>query len=390
MHAPTGRDQSIDALRACALFGILVVNLPFFALSGGFAGTAWEKTGPSVADLLAAATIQGVFESKFILIFSALFGYGAWRQLSRYGVGRYGRRLLALGAFGVADLALLFESDILLPYAVLGAALILFRNRSCRFLVGAAIGFWTLAVLGIGAFGLRFLLAPPAGGGFADNTAVLASGGFLDIMAIRLQNWASFQSYCLWSNYPLSFAAMLFGFAAGRFAERGGAERLPKLVASLALYALVPAVLGNIAYGVLASVPSGAGSSKFFLLTLVLRPLFALPLSLVLLALGLHVLRRPAAEPAVAALAPAGKMSMTIYLGFSVVASLVFFGYGFGLYGLPRLWDTLWISAVIFLGFVLAARLWERRFGAGPAERVMAAAMNAGPTRVRPSVARPS
>lgn len=40
------REPSIDALRAFALFGILVVNLPFFAITYGFAGGVWQDATP--------------------------------------------------------------------------------------------------------------------------------------------------------------------------------------------------------------------------------------------------------------------------------------------------------------------------------------------------------
>ncbi|WP_020178733.1 DUF418 domain-containing protein [Methylopila sp. M107] len=371
------RDGSIDALRAVALFGILAVNLPFLALPGGFAGVDWEKTGPSLADLLSAGLIQGLFESKFILIFSALFGFGAWRQMSRHGVGRYSRRLVALGAFGVAHAALLFEADILLPYAVMGGALLLFRERSTRIVIASAVAFWSLAVIGNGLFGVKMTLDPPSGGGSGETAHVLATGGYAEIAAVRMRNWASFQTYSLWSNYPLSLAAMLFGLAAGRLAEREGAGALVDRARRLAFYALVPAVLGNLLYCVLASIPSTAGGSKLFLLTLALRPLFAPFLSVVLVAVGLTLLKSPKASSAVALLSPAGGTSMSIYLGFSIVSSVIFYGYGFGLHGEATLSDSLWISAAIFAAFIAAAHLWRRRFAQGPAEAAMSALTNA-------------
>jgi uncharacterized protein len=91
-------------------------------------GAAWP-------DIIAAAIIQDGFASKFILIFSALFGFGAWQQFQRYGIRPYVQRLLCLAAFGVLNLVLLFEADILLPYAVIGTGLILVRKADVKTLL---------------------------------------------------------------------------------------------------------------------------------------------------------------------------------------------------------------------------------------------------------------
>lgn len=375
---PTGqRDASIDALRACALCGILVVNLPFFAIPGGFAGSAWQRTGPSLPDLVTAAVIQGLFESKFILIFSALFGYGAWRQLVRYGTARYARRLVALAVFGILDFVLLFESDVLLPYAIMGAMLIALRERPVFVLVAAAIAFWTCAVVGIVLFGASLVLTSSTTGSFGDQAGILSTGTFGAIVSVRLSNWVSFQSYCLWSNYPLAFAAMLMGFSAGRFAEAEGIDRLNTRIRAIVSFVLAPALIGNVVYGVLAIVPDHAGGAKLYLLQTVLRPLFAPLLSLVLVCYGLSVLRQPCRAWMVRLLAPAGRMSMTTYLGFSAAMGLIFFGYGFGLHGQLTLTGTLGVSIAMFAAFIAAAQVWERSVGQGPAELIMARLMNA-------------
>ena len=66
-------------------------------------------------------------------------------------------------------------------------------------------------------------------------------------------------------------------------------------------------------------------------------------------------------------LAPAGRMALTNYLSQTVVCSLVFYGYGFGQWGMPRAWQVVFVAAV-FAAQVLLSHWWLRRFRYGPME----------------------
>jgi hypothetical protein len=91
---PGGRSVEIDALRGLALFGIIIVNAPFFAgpLKGLPMG-GW-------LDWFAVWLTGAFFAGKFFLIFSFLFGFGfaillirAERDTSKLR-GKFMRRLL--------------------------------------------------------------------------------------------------------------------------------------------------------------------------------------------------------------------------------------------------------------------------------------------------------
>jgi len=69
-----------------------------------------------------------------------------------------------------------------------------------------------------------------------------------------------------------------------------------------------------------------------------------------------------------AVLAPAGRMALTNYLTQSVVCTLVFYGYGLGLYEqLPRFWQVPFVLA-LFCAQVALSHWWLARFRFGPAE----------------------
>lgn len=370
------RNQSIDILRALSLFGILVVNLPFFAIPGGFAGTAWEGDSPRLLDISTSALIQGLFENKFILIFSALFGFGAWQQMGR-DRGRYYKRLGLLAGFGAMNMLFLFGGDILMPYAILGLALPLMNRLTDRQMLTAAIALWVAAVLGNLSFGiLHDLSSPPQGHSGQPAIDPYLNPNFWHVAMTRMSEWKSFQLYSLYCNYPMVSAAMLGGMVAARQVSREGFVSTKTRLTDLGKLLWLPALVGNLAYAIFAALPSAMESWRFAYVTLIFRPLFAVPLSLCIVALILTVAMRVSKSRIAGWLAPAGRMSLTIYLGMSLIGSLIFFGYGLGLKGRVTLPQTFMITAVIALGFILAAAWWERILGRGPAERLLKFCMN--------------
>ena len=66
--------------------------------------------------------------------------------------------------------------------------------------------------------------------------------------------------------------------------------------------------------------------------------------------------------------AKAGRMSLTTYLTQSIVATIIFYGYGFGLYGKVDLETGMMIAIGIFVLQVIFAELWLMKFKMGPFE----------------------
>ncbi|MBL9047021.1 MAG: hypothetical protein JNK34_06875, partial [Tabrizicola sp.] len=96
------RNTSVDLIRAASLIGICVVNLTFL----GLPADTLLQTPSALADRLAADLVQALFEGKFFLLFSFLFGWGIEVQLQSAGragadfVPRYLRRLAGLALIG--------------------------------------------------------------------------------------------------------------------------------------------------------------------------------------------------------------------------------------------------------------------------------------------------
>ncbi|WP_437097723.1 hypothetical protein [Streptomyces sp. enrichment culture] len=112
-RTPT-RLLDVDALRGFALFGILVVNLAYFASGYPFHLVADPAHG-SWRDDSVEFGVRLLFEMKFYLLFSFLFGYSFTLQLAAAGTAganftaRFVRRLGGLFVLGGLHAVLLFQ-----------------------------------------------------------------------------------------------------------------------------------------------------------------------------------------------------------------------------------------------------------------------------------------
>src|SRR3954447_24588523 len=118
------RIWAIDALRGLALLGVLAINL-----HTEFRVSLFEQflapPRASGLDGLAATFLSFAFEFKAISLFSILFGVGLAIQHERLArsprrLPLLFRRLLALLAFGLIHLFLIWNGDILTEYALAG------------------------------------------------------------------------------------------------------------------------------------------------------------------------------------------------------------------------------------------------------------------------------
>nr|WP_244597685.1 hypothetical protein [Roseitalea porphyridii] len=235
--APAGTERAIlpDLVRAFALVGIALVNVQYLAWPAmtGYPDAAFATQG----DVAAYWAVNALFLLKSYTLFAFMFGAGfAYQILSaqrrRAGFSaEYWRRIVGLVVLGIAHVALLFQGDILVIYAILGAFLFLFRNTGTRTLIRWAIAVYGVQILIVVALaGLAWLGATMAPEIMAAEAAALqeqadratrvfGSAGFTEAAALRLAEWSEIVVYGLMLQGPGAFAFFLFGLAA----VRGGA-----------------------------------------------------------------------------------------------------------------------------------------------------------------------
>ena len=67
-------------------------------------------------------------------------------------------------------------------------------------------------------------------------------------------------------------------------------------------------------------------------------------------------------------IAAAGRCAFTNYLGTSIIASLVFYGWGLGLYGSVSRWQAWLLAPLVWAIMLLWSKPWLERFHYGPFE----------------------
>ncbi len=386
---PSQRILTIDILRGFAILGILLVNMAFFNQSALNMAVMLNPPAEPL-DQLANGLIKFFAEGKFYSIFSFLFGLGMAIQFSRAGNrnARFGpfwiRRMLVLLGFGLIHAFLFWPGDILILYSVLGIALLLWRHARPRtlliwvavflvvpLLLNAAL--WGLTELGTASLGdaeMAQLLDQQIGSYralAAQADRIYATGSFLEVTAQRARDMVFM--FSVWPFMAFNvLAMMLLGLYAGKrriFEEIPG--NLP-LVRKVWLWGLILGLIGNGIYVYFGQQSSRAMPSLTNLISLAGQTFGAPALALFYMATLTLLAERALWRARLAPLANAGRMALTNYLLQSLICTLLFYGYGFGLYGKVGIAGGILLTAVIFAAQVALSSWWLGRFRFGPME----------------------
>jgi uncharacterized protein len=401
------RIQALDVVRGFALLGIFMMNLEFFARPMQDINTPGIDPAMHGADRLADFLVFFFVQSKFWTLFSLLFGMGfavmieRARRAGRPFVPAYLRRSLALLGIGLVHALLIWAGDILVTYAI-GALVLLGLRAISRLFRGTIAGEtppslapsrlarmgrarYALPQRGMLYYGAMGSLSPPpapepptveqvqaeAESAQAREAAVVAyrDGSYADATHQRVIDTVEqldpgnllFFMFLLLGIYLLGIAILRSGVMERPREHEPGLRRMRDLglTAGFALMAL--------------STWLGTGMNfAHFALRDALQVDAYLAAGLVLaLAYGATVVLALGGQmgPWLGRwLAPAGRMALTNYLAQSVFGTLVFYGYGLGM------WDRLGRAEGMLLGLgfyalqLVASRAWLSRFRFGPAE----------------------
>ncbi|MFE3475072.1 DUF418 domain-containing protein [Streptomyces bacillaris] len=374
--AAPGRLFDIDALRGFALWGILMVNITFMASTHRGTGVEDPAFG-SALDTAVRITTQAFFEAKFYLLFSFLFGYSFTLQLASADRGgatfvpRFLRRCAGLLVLGLCHAVLLFPGDILSTYAVLGLVLLAVHRIRPRTAVRAAVALTLLTAAGY--LLLAWALATTGGGGI-DTAAVTEQGrqateelrgGPASVIGAHVRQLPDVAFMLAFFQAPAAFSAFLLGLAAGRIGVLSDVSRHGPLLRRLQWTGFTLGTAGGLVW---AHAGHGYSGTPYQLVAVAVDMVTAPLLAAAYAATVLRLLAGPRGRCAAAALAPAGRMALTNYLGQSFVLALVFTGYGTGLVGrVPPALAAL--IALALFGLQLAfSRWWLAHHPYGPVE----------------------
>lgn len=398
MTSQGDRHLSIDAVRGFAVLGILLMNIV------GMAGPTFGYIDPTYAggttppDLWTWAVNHVLTDGKMRGLFTMLFGASTVLIADRAEQGAglspiatHYRRMFWLLVIGMLHAYFLWWGDILVCYAVAGLLIFPFRKLDPRLLV--ALGAVILALIvahnlhdaqhlkalsdaianGSATPAMKaewdqaqLLINPPASLG--EREIHEFRGGFLDALKAR------------------AFVAMLMQIAVEP--PDGFPEAIGQMLIGMALFRTgfftlqwsTRHYLIMLAIGYLIAVPATAwitweiydnGFEPLLRMKLdawgaVARPFVAIAHGSALLLL----VRSGALPRLIERFAAAGRMAFSNYLMTSIITTILFCGFGFGLYGRLSRFEQLYVVAGVWVFILVWSKPWLERFQYGPFEWV--------------------
>jgi uncharacterized protein len=396
MGAVTEPDRilTLDVLRGVAVMGIFSVNVIAFAMpeSAYFNPAAYGGTHGASLYIWIANYI--LIDGKMRGLFSLLFGASALLVIQRAEAAGldprrvHFRRMAWLLVFGLGHFFLVWYGDILTLYALIGFLLWPFRDKPVRTLLLWAGGLLFVDLAAMAFFGWAFVSAEAAataphasaeaiatwrgmGGDFAPPAAdalardlALYRGGWAGIVVHRAAHDWSDPLIQLAFGTAETLGYMLLGMAGLKSGFLTGAWE-PRRYRRIALVGLA---IGIPAFALLA----WNGWRVGFRTSVVFADFFAVatPFRLAMMAAyaSLIILFARPSGWLRDRIAAAGRAAFTNYLGASLCASLLFDGYGLGLYGDLSRWQAWLVAPCFWAVMLLWSKPWLERYRYGPFE----------------------
>lgn len=373
--APGERIHSLDVLRGFALFGVLVANMKGYGWPSVVYEEATFHTGAGVVNRTVEILLLLFVRYKSVTLLSFLFGAGFYLQMSRAerqnaNFNRiYIRRSLALLAFGVGHIVLLWWLDILSYYAIAGILLLVFRNRSPESLKRWVLGFAIVApLLAVGSSALSSGEPVDAAKEFTASIDVHQHGSYSEILRFRLHEFSR-ESLKLSDFLPTMSMFMVFilmGYWTGQLRIL---EDVPANLAKIReafKWGLILGVPVSLMYAFLLAFFSDRqillGFAELFFSTVGSFLFLSYAAGILLL------LQKDVWKQRLSILAPMGRMTLTTYLTQSLICTTIFNGYGLGLYGKVGPATSLLLAATIYILQLFFSRWWLSRYPFGPME----------------------
>jgi len=357
------RYETLDLIRGVALFGVLMVNLLYFFRISLFARVVQFHSDPGIWNLAIDLLVSGVLEFKAFDLFSLTFGVGVAIQAER-GKSRNARveifllrRLLILLVVGAAHMILISNVDILTLYALCGLVMIpLLRLPTVVLFCLGLAGVYAPALISP-AFPTMDALREHA----FQATWTYSHSAFGAILAFRWRETQMLLVPLLVMTAQKTLGMMLIGAAvwrAGVIRNRNQHRRL------LLIVCVVAGVIGIVATS--AEVWSRSGAVK----TPPVLEVFGSHVPLAFAYGAALLLWNPGRRAATIAapIAAAGRMALTNYLSQSLIFAVLFYGYGFGLFGKLDPLSASLIGLVVYAGQLCFSTWWLARYRFGPFE----------------------
>lgn len=376
---PSERIVSLDALRGFALLGILVINIQVFSMPEVvlFNPTAYgDLTGTNYYAWLVAEVFA---RQKFITLFTVLFGAGvilfteSAERKSGSTFSLFFRRNSWLVIFGLLHAYVLWYGDILVAYGLCAFFVVFFRELPAYRL--ARLGFVLVAVPSLIEVSSALAADPaaiqaqwePAAAALQEEISAYRGGWIAQLDHRAPAAFERQTSGFLFLSFWRAAGSMLFGMALFKWGVLTN-DRPPRfylrLIAGGALAGLA-LILAGVWY---IEANDWAASVALYWRQFNYWGSFLLAGAYI----GVIMLLadwRPSGI-VTRALAAVGRTAFSNYILQTVLATLIFYGHGLGLFAEVNRVEALGIAVLIWAVQVPLSVVWLRYFRYGPLEWV--------------------
>ncbi len=382
-----GKDRivSIDVLRGFAVLGILLMNVVAFSMVTSAYQSPAVYGDLSGADWYTWLILHYVADTKFMSIFSILFGAGVCIFMERAQAKQHASwklqtsRMCWLLVIGLLHAYLLWFGDILFSYAISGMLIATMRHWKPWILF--VVGFVLMSVIPI---------------------------SFMLFIHWTMQFWPEAELLKMQQSASISSPELQFEIVAytGSWLDQLPHRVLTSLIMQLIILPLFLLwhVVGLMMIGIAAykwNILSASRSVRFYSVTMLISAVIGFPL----IAIGVWYKQQHAWDPALLnfldgnwnliggvfvafawiclvmlvcklgwfsfarkALAATGRMALTNYLGQTIICTLLFYGHGLGWYNQLERVELLYVVGTIWVFQILFSMLWLKYFRFGPFE----------------------
>jgi uncharacterized protein len=411
--AEAQRLRLIDALRGIALLGILLMNIPFFAMPNYFSEAF--RTNPKSVDFWLDALVTVFFEGKMRALFGMIFGAGVLlfvskkEQTGKSVTWLFYRRMIWLVIFGLIHAHLiLWTGDILYLYGVCGMLVYLFRKVRPAYLV---LGVPLVAIVDFGAGSAFYGYIRNARLAYVDARQAESSGQTLTTgQTEALSRWREIEQtmvpnredakentrkmksdYATVAAYlrPLalkgqtlflpieiwdSLALMLLGLALYRWGFLSGnwSKRHYCTVLAIGYGIGLPLVCYSFYHRYLTRPNLEAGLSRMEQVPIewvrLIYPFQRILLVMAHVSAIILLYQGGCCRSLFRKLEAVGQMALTNYVMHSVICTLFFFGYGLNYFAELDFYQIYFVVLAIWFLQLLVSPLWLKFFLFGPLE----------------------
>lgn len=390
------RYLTLDAVRGIAVMGILLMNIISFAMPDAayFSPAAYGGTSPP--DVISWAIMSVLVDSKMRGLFSMLFGaslllvYERAEAAQGNGKSVHRRRMVWLLIFGLVHYYLIWFGDILTLYALCGLVGfgLLYKDEvqlrriaiwllSINFLIFGAlmIGLWVLKGMAMQPGADPELVKNFAevmaefGGANSETIAksiALYQGGYFEILHHQLTEglFIPVISFLVGGLETLGLMALGMMFFRNGFLT-GDWDDVRYMKTMRIAYSIgIPGQIALVVWGLVSGFDALAVIGSMWAWS---AP-FRIAVMIGHAALGMLLIKKFANSAIMARISAVGQAAFTNYLGTSILMTILFYGYGFGLFGQMSRWQVYLIVPVVWVIMLLWSKPWLGRYRYGPLE----------------------